>query len=182
MALIVEDGTGLATANAYISETFANTYHSERCNEGWAGATTQKEAAIRKATEYLDREFCFRGSLVKDHVDDPPQALAWPRVGVDDNEGRVIDDESVPLAVERACAELALSALVLGKLDGSFVTGRLLRSTERVGDVSNAATYDGGVSIGDLNSDALANPLSFPIAIAILRPLLSGMSQTIVRA
>ncbi len=182
MALIVEDGTGLATANAYITEAFADGYHSERCNDGWAASQSQKEAAIIRATEYIDREFCFRGSLVKDNSSDPPQALAWPRVGVDDNDGRVVDDESVPVAVQRACAELALSAIVLGALDGSFVTGRLLRSTERVGDVSNAATYDGGVSIGDLNTDAQANPLSFPIAIAILRPLLSGMNQTIVRA
>lgn len=182
MALIVEDGTGLATANAYIDRTFADTYHRERANTAWTGSASDKEAAILKATEYIDRAYSFRGSLVKDHASDPPQALAWPRLAAEDPEGRIVGETSVPVQVQRACAEAALAALVLGSLDGSYVTGRLIRSTERVGDMSTAATYDGGLSVGDIDADGSANPLDFPIVTAILRPVLADINPSLIRA
>ena len=53
--LIVEDGTGLANANAYVSVEFADEYFSARGNQTWVGlGSADKEAAIIKATDYLE--------------------------------------------------------------------------------------------------------------------------------
>lgn len=54
MALIVEDGTGLADAESYLSVADADTYHADRNNEAWQDySTAEKEAALRKATQYI---------------------------------------------------------------------------------------------------------------------------------
>lgn len=182
MALTVEDGTGLSTANAYIDVAFADGYHQERCQDEWAGNVTAKEAAIIKATEYLDRNYRFQGSLVKDRESDPEQALAWPRTGVVDDDGREIADDAVPTLVQRATAELALLALTLGTLEATQETARLLRQTERTGDMSTAMTFDGGMSIVDINGDGQFAPLGFPLVDALISPLVADIQPTLVRA
>lgn len=76
MSLIVEDGTGLNTAESFASVTFANTYHTNRGNSLWAGADAVKEAAMRKATDYIQAKYHDRwdGYRMTD-----TQALDWPR-------------------------------------------------------------------------------------------------------
>ncbi len=177
MALTVEDGTGLSTANAYVAVTFVDGYHTERCNDGWLGAVSEKEAAIIKATEYIDRAFCFQGGVILD-----TQALAWPRNQVVDDEFRLVPDDSVPVLVQRATAEMALAALTLTDLEPRVETARLLRRTERVGDVSTAMTFDGGVVVIDANSDGQLAPEGFPLVRAILGPLLADTNSSLVRS
>ena len=56
--MIPEDGTGLASANAYVSIEFADEYFSARKNEAWAGLdSAAKEAAIIKATDYIEEVY-----------------------------------------------------------------------------------------------------------------------------
>ena len=43
MALVVEDGTGLATANSYATVATADAYHALRGNSTWVGISTEKE-------------------------------------------------------------------------------------------------------------------------------------------
>lgn len=100
MALIVENGTGLADADAYISVSEADAYHTSYGNDAWADLTDpQKEIAIRRATQYIDANFRFRG--VKKFV---AQRLEHPRVGYADRE---VWPE---VALSQATAELALRA------------------------------------------------------------------------
>lgn len=108
MAFTVEDGTGLAAANAYISAAFADTYFLDRGNATWAAVATSalKEEAIVRATDYLDKRFGIRFKGVKQSSD---QGLEWPRAGAVDNDGYVFDD--VPRNLEKATAEYALRAL-----------------------------------------------------------------------
>lgn len=97
MALIVEDGTGLPDAEAYISVADADAYFAARGNAAWAALTTEaKEAALRLATDYMEAEYGprWRGNRLT-----AEQALSWPRGG-----------EGVPEAVRRANAELAVRA------------------------------------------------------------------------
>jgi hypothetical protein len=106
MSLITEDGTGLSTAESYLSVSDADTYWSNRSNTTWSAATTPaREAALRKATEYLDATFRWVGTIAS-----TTQALGWPRTGAYDHEARHLVDE-VPTLVENATAELALEAL-----------------------------------------------------------------------
>ena len=105
MAITIEDGTGLAAAEGYISVANADTYFSDRGVSTWTGTDAAKEEAIRQATEYLDATYKWIGSIKLD-----AQALGWPRDSAWDKEGRTLAD-LVPTGVSRACAEMALRAL-----------------------------------------------------------------------
>ena len=104
MAIIVEDGTGLSTAETYVSVADALVYHVAMGNTAWAAATTAaQEIALRRGTQYIDNRYRFRGEqLVSD------QALEHPRVGYERG-NRV---EAWPVAaLKRACCEVSLRAL-----------------------------------------------------------------------
>ena len=101
MALIVEDGTGLSTANCYITRAGYITYHTDRNNlvaAGLDGAAI--DAAILYATVWMDARYNWRGEIVDDD-----QALGMPTEDGVDDQGRDIED--LPLKVAYACAELA---------------------------------------------------------------------------
>ena len=108
MALVVEDGTGLSTAESYISVVDASTYHTARGNATWAAlaSDTVREQALRKATDYMGAVYGLRWS--GDRVL-AAQALDWPRYNVAVH-GFSVDSDVVPTAVANACAELALRA------------------------------------------------------------------------
>ena len=121
--LIVEDGSVVANANAFVSLATADTYHSLRGNAAWTGTDAAKEAAIIKATFYLDR-LHWKG--LKTGVNNP---LAWPRYGDDitgwngllhpatpymgiiDEDGYDVGTAVVPAKVKDACCEMALQYL-----------------------------------------------------------------------
>lgn len=103
MALTVEDGTGLTTAEAYVSVADADAYHTAYGNTGWTGTEAAKEVALRRATQYIDSRYRFRG--VRKDAD---QALEWPRVGYEPD-GRT--ESWPPTLLEQACCEAALRAL-----------------------------------------------------------------------
>lgn len=107
MSLIVEDGTGLSTAESYISVADADTRHTNLGNTAWTGSTAVKEAALRKATEYLEQRYSrrWRGTRLL-----RAQALSWPRYGAIVH-GWDVDSDEVPAAVANACADLALKTL-----------------------------------------------------------------------
>lgn len=106
MAFTVEDGTGIAGANAYCTVAYVSTYHSDRNNTSWASASTaSQQAAILDATRYLDTFYSFPwGTRVSS-----TQGLLWPRKGALDYEGFAID--GIPTVLKDAVAELSLQAL-----------------------------------------------------------------------
>lgn len=105
MALVIETGAGLATAESYVSVVDLQAYAAARAITITA-TETQLEAALRYATEWLDGRFEWRGAIA---VLD--QALGWPRVGASDDECRTIDFASVPRKVIRATSEVAIAHL-----------------------------------------------------------------------
>jgi len=77
MAIIVENGTGLANAESYASVAAADTYHANRGNTLWATMSVgEKEAALRRATDYMRQAYRLRwkGARLNE-----TQALDWPR-------------------------------------------------------------------------------------------------------
>lgn len=107
MALIVEDGSGLVDAEAYISVADASAYFAARDNATWAALSAPaQEAALRRGAEYLDAVYGQRwqGSRLT-----AAQALTWPRAGVV-VDGYSLDGSPLPVALVRANAELALRA------------------------------------------------------------------------
>jgi len=98
MALIVENGTGLPNADAFVSLAEADAYFLNYNSTGWTGTNAQKEQAIRRATLWLSTYIKWNGS--RTHGRD--QALAWPRSGVTDCESGSIPDNVVPIEVKMA--------------------------------------------------------------------------------
>lgn len=57
---LLEDDTGIVGANALVSVDYVDQYHSDRGNSGWTGDQSSKEAAIIKATDYVELRFSER--------------------------------------------------------------------------------------------------------------------------
>lgn len=96
--------------DTYLSVSDANTYWSNRNNTDWSAAsTTEKEAALREATQYVDGAYNFIGYQIVTNV------LAWPRDAAQVTQGNfagvVYDNTTIPPQVKDAVAELALEAL-----------------------------------------------------------------------
>lgn len=100
MAFTVEDGTIVTGANSFVSVSYADDYHADRGNATWTGTDAVKQAALVKATDYIEQKYSFLGSLVDDD-----QPLSWPRYieGVDYN--------AIPDRLKQAVCILALESL-----------------------------------------------------------------------
>ena len=157
MAFTLEDGTGVTGANAYVSEAFVDNYATDRGYEGWGdNDTTAKEAAIIRASEYIDKRWGarFKGTRLLS-----TQGLLWPRENVYDRDGNEIAADAVPTQIQKACAEYAMrsaikivlapdpmAANVDQTLDGSetresTANGEVSRVREKVGDLESDITY-----------------------------------------
>lgn len=141
MALTVEDGTGLESAESYASVVDADSYHSRRNNTEWAAASTaEKEAALRLATAYIDGKYRHKwaGARVKPVL----QALEWPRTGVivgnlsagsyffdaPISGGQYYPLNKIPLQVKQATMAAALRALsgpLVADYDGGVIREKI---------------------------------------------------------
>jgi len=152
----VEDGTGLAGANAYASVASVDDYHSGRGFAGWDGTNAQKQAAIVRATDHVDRVFRSRFKGVKNSSS---QALEWPRYGATDGSGYELSSTELPSALTNAIAEYALRSLLIGVLTPdpsspvpaqTFAVGEsrqtspagdVIRSRDKVGPIESETEY-----------------------------------------
>lgn len=143
MALTIEDGTIVAGADSYVSEVEADTYWTNRGSPTqWTGLTSaQKESALRQATEYLEVNYCYKGSL-----EDTTQPLSFPRTAFYDREGRLLAGEGViPTAIKNAQIELAIRISIDNtRLDTTPSDNNIIR--ERVGD--HEIQFDAGKTSG----------------------------------
>jgi hypothetical protein len=104
MPLIVESGAIVAGAESYLSVAGADTYHANFGNTAWALLDTPtKEAALRKATAYLQQAYRFHWKGTRAGT---AQALDVAFAGLPYYVGTSV----VPTEVQQACAELALKA------------------------------------------------------------------------
>ena len=164
MSLIVEDGTGKSNADAYVTLAECDAYHANLGNSDWlidaedAANVAGRENAIKKATAFIDARYGNRFKGVKSTAE---QALLFPRYGISDNDGYVL--ENVPIAVKRATCEAALRILVGIDLMPDLDRGGKVIS-ETVGPIST--TYSSGAPAGT----------KFEMIESILRGCLNGGS------
>lgn len=117
MTIVVEDGTGLSTAETYCTVAEATTYFSNIGNASWVALASDavREQCLRKATAFMLGRYRSRWAGCRKTT---TQALDWPRslVPIKDapnlygNSASYYDDASIPAAVKSACASLALRA------------------------------------------------------------------------
>ena len=141
----VEDGSGLAAANSYLSVTDADQYHLEHsASTDWSGATeANKQKALRLATQYADSRYNGRW---RGYKNTSTQALAWPRYSGVDSEGFVIASDAVPQRLKDAVAELALRVVQGDTLLADIAKPAAISSQSiTVGPISKSVSYVGGM-------------------------------------
>jgi hypothetical protein len=121
MAIVVEDGTGLANSNSYISEAELTTYATDR------GITLVGTASanLLLSMDYIEQQ-PFKGYKYTDE-----QALQWPRgnVWID---GYEVDTDEIPQLLRDAQAEFAI-AIDAG--NNPLATESRATKKEKVGDL-----------------------------------------------
>lgn len=131
ITITVEDGTGLAGANSYLSTADADTYHANRGRSSWASLEADaKAAALVKAAEFIDAAYNWIGSKKA-----KTQGLKWPRIqGLDCSGNPVLlvdsdgfDIDAVPQAVVNACAEAAFLSLSEDLFQDADPLGKIIR-------------------------------------------------------
>lgn len=159
MTLIVEDGTGLATAESYVSVADADAYHTKMgtAAASWGDLTTAvKEAALRRATQFIDTRYRFQGV-----VNSGTQALLWPRVGVWLH-GYYVEATTIPQRLKDACAELAMRAAAGDLLPDADEGGEVSAESISIGPISESKTYVGSKS----------SVKDYPVVRSLLTPML----------
>ena len=147
MALIVEDGSGKADAESYLSVADADTRIAALPSPpaSWTGATTAaKEAALRDGTRYLDLLY---GSRWRGRKTDRDNALGWPRFRARDDDEYLYDSDDIPSALEDATAQAAVRSIAGTDLLADLANpGTLESKSVQVGSIKSSRTYSGGNS------------------------------------
>lgn len=132
MAFVVETGEIVAGANSFVSLAEANDFNTDRGNAGWTGTDQVKQAALVRATDYIEQK--YDGKWLGEPVY-PHQSLSWPR----ENVPGVASDE-IPVKLKQAVCTLALEALTTD-LNPALARGGLVKR-EKV-DVIEVEYMDG---------------------------------------
>lgn len=139
MALTVEDGTGLALADSYVSLTDVTDYYafSGLPNAHWTALTdTEKEAKLRFASLWADSNFKWRS-----YRKSTSQALSFPRLDYYDSDGLLVT--GIPKKFKYGIIEIA-SLHILSPLNVPNAAGTKVLQ-EAVGQSS--VTYKQGDSL-----------------------------------
>lgn len=104
IALVVEDGTGKANANSYLSvEEASDQFAGSEMEQTWTTMSSQQqEKLLRDATKWLEARFRFYGEALT-----ADQALQWPRTKNFDELGRIIPAGVIPKQLKDAVFALA---------------------------------------------------------------------------
>lgn len=172
MSIVLEDGTGVAGANAYVTVAECDAYHEARGNSDWTEVSTSpdqgKSAAIVRATAALDAT--YGGRFPGYRLLARAQGLEWPREGAYDREYNTVASDEVPQEIKDACCEMALRELI--------EAGSMMPDLERGGNIR--AMTAGSVSI-EYGSNATATT-TFQLIAGILNRLMLTASGPFARA
>jgi hypothetical protein len=198
MAFTVEDGTGLSAANSYVSTAELATHHADRGNDISGFANTDRETALVRATDYVDKRF---GHRFRGWRQSKSQALEWPRLSAFDNDEFLLSDvDDIPRNLKRAVSEYAFIALqisllpiparpyaVLDPATGIVsVTAQtsLLREKNVVGPIEEEKWFQEARSLKVGEGDSLSGNLNlpeYPAADEWLRELIKPPFATQIR-
>jgi hypothetical protein len=158
MSLITTSGASNADSYATVAE--ADAYFAARGIGAWTGTDVAKEAALRRATSYLDNQYQGRWIGVRTKLE---QSLAWPRSDgtrerytttlffpLLDVDGAPIGTDEVPRKVKQAQIEVALLTLTGVKVEPTLERGGRIKSISKgVGPLQKSVTYMDGAPAVD---------------------------------
>jgi hypothetical protein len=164
--MIVEDGTGLANADAYVTVDYCADYCTERGLTFGTSPTLVGEQAIVRATAALDAIYRGRFSGYKTHGRD--QSLEWPRTASYDREFYTLPNDEIPTEVKYATCEMAVRELA--------DPGSMMPDLERGGQVRRLKA--GSVEI-EYGSNSMAQT-TFQLVDGIMSGLLGSQPLSFV--
>jgi hypothetical protein len=131
-------------ADTYATLAEADAYAAARSWTDWdALSDAAKELRLTEAAIYLDTSYTWKGAIAA-----VTQAMAWPRTGVTDGEGRTIASDAYPDRLKAAQIEYArlaeTAALVTNDAQGevkSIQAGSVGITFKDAQNVSEAAKY-----------------------------------------
>lgn len=154
----------------------ADAYHAARANAAWTGDDVAKQAALIRASVYIDGRYrkllasgVWQSLFPGVKTEGRGQAREWPRTGAEDYEGHAIPPDQVPVEVEQATYEAALRELVEpGSLSPDFVAASTVKR-QKVGPIeeefSVAAGADGAESVRPVIS--IIDEMIAPVLVAL---------------
>lgn len=203
----VETGSGIASANAYISVEQFQDHHLSRGRDVSGIADGDIEVAVVRATDYIDQRFI---RLYRGFKQNSDQSLGWPRISAyDDSDFALL---MVPPQIVKATAEYALRAHILKELapdaprsapsqdfsdpdavvtGASQASGVIKSTSDAVGPLKTSVTYASSAEIQSLlrDRDAHAGGLvsgmyipQYPTADMWLNEVIDTGNRTLVRA
>lgn len=145
MALTVETGAGLSSADSFASVADCDTHNTNYVNSSvWLAATTpNKELALRKATRYL---VLTVGESWVGLQKTSTQALPWPRTGVV-LFGFAFSDSAIPVQLVRATCEMAIISLSEEILPTDDSASTIVEEEVQVGPILERIKYASGKTI-----------------------------------
>jgi hypothetical protein len=133
MTLSVEDGTGIADADAYVSIEEVDVYADSFGKVNWADLPlNQKEIHVRRATQFIDNKFPFGGRSKT-----AEQALSFPKEFISIR-GHTV--EGIPRQLRDAVCELATISVTTDLVDSVAARAYTYRKVV-VGDVEKTERY-----------------------------------------
>lgn len=180
MAFVVEDGTGISNANAYISVAFYRAYFADRGKDVSAQTDEQVQGYIVRATDYVEQRF---GSQYQGTRKTLTQSLGMPRTGMT-YDGVRLSADAIPALFQMGIAEysnraskyadLAPDAPVLFARDAANggtipAAGAVIAESKKVGPIEKSTEYADPTAA----SNAWTLP-AYPAADALIAPFLTG--------
>lgn len=102
---LAETGDADPASNSYTTVSFADDYISTNSFSvaKWdALLTADKEKLLSRVSKYFDKIVDWNGDRVEQD-----SGMRWPRANVYDNDGFLIADDSIPIALQEAVCEFA---------------------------------------------------------------------------
>lgn len=163
MAFVVEDGTGLANSNSYVTVQEYRDYYTDRGIDKSSETDVQIEGYLVQSTEFIDLMYTFCGEKLVS-----TQALEFPRV---------IDEVDVGVPTRVKYATIIMGDTV-STTTGSIYTDpnqNIKQNKEKVGPIETDITYFTG---SQNQSQQLEN--RYPEVYKYLEPYMctSGLSSS----
>lgn len=170
VTLVLEDGTGVSTANAYIDAAAADSILCVNpiAHAAWSALTPgEMDTYLVWASGWIDNYMDWAG-----YKTEPTSGMRWPRCGVYDRDDILIPENEIPDQLKQAVAETATWLVGNQAAASGGNSNNLPEGIKRVkADVVEVEFFDDAAANSQNGSDLLPDNIRF---------LLRGLGKPIV--